>query len=103
MKSWGKSWNGAAQLGEMTPMAQAHTRMPSASSCPERNLRFKRYHDAVRAYRIAVVLLDASLPPREFDAAYRQAEKARKVLERSRQELKTHIAAHKCQPKNFKI
>jgi hypothetical protein len=70
------------------------------SSCPERNLRHERYHDAVRAYRIAVVLLDAALPLQDFDAACRLAEKARKVLERSHQELEAHVAPHNCDQRN---
>jgi hypothetical protein len=85
----------------MIHKAQTLASMLPVSSCPERNLRLKRYDDAVRAYRIAVVLLDAALPLQDFDAAYRLAEKARKVLERSRQEFEAHVAAHCCHPRNL--
>jgi hypothetical protein len=81
--------------------AQTLASMLPISSCPERNLRSERYDDAVRAYRIAVVLLDAALPLQDFDAAYRLSEKARKVLERSRQEFEAHVAAHSRYPRNL--
>jgi hypothetical protein len=85
----------------MIHKAQTLASMLPISSCTERNLRHERYHDAVRAYRIAVVLLDAALPLQDFDAAYRLAERARKMLERSRQELEAHVAAHDCHPRNL--
>ena len=72
--------------------------MSPVMSCRERDLYLKHYHDAVRAYRIAVVSLDAGLSAREFEVAYKQAEEARTLFEHTRRQLKAHVDAHGCQP-----
>jgi hypothetical protein len=68
-----------------------------AEACPERDLHLKHYQDAVRAYRNAVVNLDAALSPKGFEVAYKRAEEARALFEHTRQGLKAHISAHGCQ------
>jgi hypothetical protein len=55
--------------------------MSPAMLCPERDLHAKHYHDAARAYRVAVVSLDAELPPNEFEVVYKRAEEARAMFE----------------------
>jgi hypothetical protein len=65
-------------------------------SCPERDLHLKHYHDAVRAYRIALVSLDADLSPHKFEVAYKRAEEARALFEHTHQQLKAHVEAHGC-------
>jgi len=74
--------------------------MSPAAPCPERVRHLKHYHDAVRAYRVAVVSLDAGLAPNEFEMAYKKAEDAHALFEHSRQQLKAHVDAHGCQPNN---
>jgi hypothetical protein len=71
--------------------------MSPAVSCHERDQHLKRYHDAVRAYRIAVVGLDATLLSNQFNAAYQSAEEACKTFERVRGELEMHTKTHGCQ------
>jgi hypothetical protein len=72
--------------------------MSTATSCPERDLHLKHYHDAVRAYRLAVVSLDADLSSTKFEVAYERAEEARTLFEHTRQKLKDHVSAYGCQP-----
>jgi hypothetical protein len=66
-------------------------------SCPERDLYLKHYHDAVRAYRIAVISLEPDLPTNRFEVAYKRAEEARTLFEHTRRQLKEHADAHGCQ------
>jgi len=75
--------------------------MSPAPSCPERDQHLKHYHDAVRAYRMAVVSLDADLSAYTFEVAYKRAEEARALFEHTRQQLKAHITAHGCQQEQF--
>jgi hypothetical protein len=72
--------------------------MSPAVSCPERDRYLKQYHDAVRAYRIAVISLEPDLTPNTFEVAYKRAEDARTLFERTRQQLKEPMDAHGCDP-----
>jgi hypothetical protein len=76
--------------------------MSPAVSCPERDQHLKHYHDAVRAYRIAVISLEPDLPPNKFEVAYKRAEEARTLFEDARQQLKDHLDAHGCDPNQSK-
>jgi hypothetical protein len=69
-----------------------------AEACPERDLHLKHYQDAMRAYRTAVVNLDAALSSKGFEVAYKRAEEARTMFEHTRQQLKAHVDAHGCGP-----
>jgi hypothetical protein len=71
--------------------------VPNAT-CPEREAYLKQYGEAVRAYAKAVLLLDADLTPREFEAAHKRAEQARAEFDRARKELREHVTTHGCQP-----
>jgi hypothetical protein len=72
--------------------------MSPASSCLERDLYLKHYNEAVRAYRIAVVGLDAGLSASEFEVAYKRVEETRLMFEQTREQLNVHVNAHGCQP-----
>jgi hypothetical protein len=65
--------------------------------CPQAEALLAEYHGAVRAYREAVVRLDADLPCQEFEIAYWRAEEARTAFELRREELLQHLYVHGCQ------
>jgi hypothetical protein len=69
----------------------------SGAPCTQAQELRAEYHGAVRAYRKAVVGLDADLPYREFESAYCHAEEARAIFEQRREELLQHVYVHGCQ------
>jgi hypothetical protein len=70
--------------------------------CSERDLYLKHYHEAVAAYRLAVISLEPDLRPNKFEVAYKKAEDARSLFEHTRQQLKAHLDVHGCDP-DFQI
>jgi hypothetical protein len=68
------------------------------TTCPQREVHLKEYHEAVRAYGEAVLCLDADLTAKEFEIAHRRAEQARAAFDRARKALKEHETSHGCQP-----
>jgi hypothetical protein len=83
-------------LGRLEMEQQKEVMQPGAP-CPEAEALLVEYHDAVRAYREAVIGLDADLPRQEFEAGYRRAEKARAIFEQRREQLQQHVYVHGCQ------
>jgi hypothetical protein len=71
----------------------------SAASCPQAEGLQTEYPGAVRAYRKAVIGLDADLPHQEFESAYHCVEEARAIFEQRREELLEHVYVHGCQSK----
>jgi hypothetical protein len=68
--------------------------------CQEAEALLQQYHESVRAYRLAVLGLDASLPPYEFEAAYRRAEEGRAIFEQRREEMLKHAFLHGSRPRD---
>jgi hypothetical protein len=69
--------------------------------CPQAEGLLAEYHGAVRAYREAVIRLDADLPRPEFEIAYWRAEEARTAFELRREELLQHLYVHGCQTESI--
>lgn len=70
--------------------------MSPATASQERDEHLKHYHEAIRAYRIAVFGLELDLAPDMFETAYKGAQDARRVFEHARQQLRSHVSAHGC-------
>jgi hypothetical protein len=71
--------------------------VPPGAPCPQAEGLRAEYHRAVRAYRKAVIGLDADLPSQEFESAYLRAEEDRSIFEQRREELLQHVYVHGCQ------
>jgi len=72
--------------------------MSAAIACPERDLLWKHYNDAVIASRVAVEHLDAGPSASEFEVAYKRAEETSLMFEQTREQLRARTDAHGCQP-----
>jgi hypothetical protein len=75
--------------------------MKPGAPCPQAEALLVEYHSAVRAYREAVIRLDADLPRPEFEIAYWRAEEARTAFELRREELLQHLYVHGCQTESI--
>ena len=70
--------------------------LQSSVICLKRETLLSEYHEAIRAYREAVLFLDPELTSDQFQTARRRSERARVAFERKSESLKNHEQAHGC-------
>jgi hypothetical protein len=68
---------------------------PSEAGCKERWVLNERYRADLRVYIDATASLDG-LNGKNFEAAYKRAERAKAMFEKSRIALQEHITEHGC-------
>jgi hypothetical protein len=83
-------------LGEVEMEWKEGAGIQPEAPCPQAEVLRAEYHGAVRAYREAVIQLDAGLPGQDFELAYLRAEEARIAFAQKREELQQHLYVHGC-------